>query len=300
MRCPACSADPSSGAELVVTDDGSSLICASSHRFDVARQGYVSLLDGRATPHRSDTAAMVAARRRVHESGLFDPVARLVADGVTAGPVPSSDRSDITTGRPDLVLDAGAGTGHYLSATLDAADELHGIGLDLSKYCARAVARSHPRAAAVVADVWRPLPIRSGVIGAVLSVFSPRNVAEFARVLHPDGVLIVVTPDDDHLTEIIGPMGMLSVADDKAQRLRSSLGGLFEVTDERPARYRYDADTALLADLVAMGPSAFHLSDDEIARAAQAMTRTTGRVPVTVSVTAAICRPRIGAAVTEG
>ncbi|WP_431309208.1 methyltransferase domain-containing protein [Gordonia prachuapensis] len=300
MRCPACFVDPSSAAELVVTDDGRSLVCASSHRFDVARQGYVSLLDGRATPHRSDTAAMVAARRRVHESGFFDPVARIVADGVASATVPSPGRSDITTGRPDLVLDAGAGTGHYLSATLAEADELNGIGLDLSKYCARAVARSHPRAAAVVADVWRPLPIRSGAIGAVLSVFSPRNLAEFARVLHPDGVLVVVTPDDDHLAEIIGPMGMLSVADDKAQRLRSSLGGLFEITAERSARYRHDADATLLADLVAMGPSAFHLSDDEIGRAARAMTRTTGHVPVTVSVTAAICRPRIGAEVTEG
>jgi SAM-dependent methyltransferase len=283
LRCPVCS------VALEVADDDRSLICVTSHRFDIARQGYVSLLDGRSTPHRSDTAAMVGARRRVHESGLFDPVFRAVADA--AWPVPGSD---LESNRPPMVLDAGAGTGHYLAATLAGSDELWGIGLDLSKFCARAIARGHPRAAAVVADVWRPLPIRTASVGAVLSVFSPRNIDEFARVLHPGGVLVVVTPNADHLGEIVGPMDMLGIADDKDRRLRSALGDRFEVIAEHPVAHRRELDAAGIGDLVSMGPSAFHRTADEIASAAAAMTEISGPCGVTVSVTVTVCRPTTG------
>ncbi|MXP20849.1 methyltransferase domain-containing protein [Gordonia sp. HNM0687] len=264
------------------------MICVASHRFDIARQGYVSLLDGRSTPHRSDTAAMVAARRRVHESGLFDPVVRAVAD---ASGTPT-DRAG-TSDRPPLVLDAGAGTGRYLAGALAGSDAWWGIGLDLSKYCARAVARVHPRAAAVVADIWRPLPIRTASVGVVLSVFSPRNIDEFARVLHSGGVLVVVTPNADHLAEIVGPMDMLGIAEDKDQRLRTALGDRFEITAEHEVRHRADLDATAIGDLVAMGPSAFHRTADEIRSAAEAVTHGSGRsaVSVSVSVSVTVCRP---------
>jgi 23S rRNA (guanine745-N1)-methyltransferase len=56
---------------------------------------------------------------------------------------------------PGLVVDVGAGTGHHLAAVLDALTAHHGVALDVAKAAARRAARAHPRAAAVVCDVWR-------------------------------------------------------------------------------------------------------------------------------------------------
>lgn len=271
----------------MVAADHRSLVCASSHRFDIARQGYVSLTDGRPGQHLSDTAPMVAARRRVHASGFFDPVATAVAHAV---------QQTATTDRPDVVADAGAGTGHYLATALDRDDRLRGLGIDLSKYCARAVARCHPRAAALVADVWRPWPIRTGTVGAVLSVFSPRNIDEFARVLHPVGTLVVVTPRPDHLSEIVGPMGMLEVGADKDTRLRTATAAHFDLVDHTDVRVSRGLDAALVADVVSMGPSAFHRSAEDIRADADTLTAASGgHLDVTVSVGVSIFRPRVTA-----
>ncbi|MFW0792582.1 putative RNA methyltransferase [Gordonia sp. CPCC 205515] len=279
MRCPVC------GGGVAVAADDNSLICVDAHRFDIARQGYVTLMDGRSSTHRSDTADMVAARRRVHEVGLFDEIASGVADVV------ASTRPQ--TGAPGVVFDAGAGTGHYLAAVLDADAHAHGIGMDLSKYCARAVARSHSRAASVVADIWRTLPIGTDEIDAVLSIFSPRNVDEFARVLRPGGLLVVVTPEPDHLGALIAPMRMLSVATGKDERLAAAVATAFDIVDTRTIRADHALDAATITDLVAMGPSAFHRPVDEIRSAAGTLTaHDARRIDVTVSVTVTTCRLR--------
>nr|WP_262365423.1 methyltransferase domain-containing protein [Gordonia sp. OPL2] len=268
----------------MVAADHRSLVCTASHRFDIARQGYVSLTDGRPGQHLSDTAPMVAARRRVHACGFFDPVATAVAHAV---------QRTATTDRPNVVADAGAGTGHYLATALDGDDRLRGLGIDLSKYCARAVARCHPRAAALVADVWRPWPIRTASVGVVLSIFSPRNIDEFARVLHPGGTLVVVTPRPDHLAEIVGPMGMLEVGADKDTRLRMATAAHFDLVDHTDLRLARGLDAALVADVVAMGPSAFHRSAGDILADAETLAAASGgHLDVTVSVGVSVFRPR--------
>lgn len=227
---------------------------------------------------------MVAARRRVHDAGLFTPVAAAAA-GVVARSRPSPGAG--------VILDAGAGTGHYLAAALAADEQAHGIGIDLSKYCARAIARAHPRAAGVVADIWRPLPVRTASLDAVLSIFSPRNVDEFARALRPNGILVVVTPEPDHLAEIVHPMRMLSVGADKDTRLAAAVSGAFDIVDEQAVRVTHSLRSGTITDLVAMGPSAFHRGIDEIASAADALTAgDTAPVDVSVSVTVTTCRLR--------
>nr|WP_237421630.1 methyltransferase domain-containing protein [Gordonia sp. SID5947] len=247
------------------------------------------MIDGRSTNHLSDTAEMVAARRRVHESGFFGAVSEAVADSVEHTILEGSGVAEL----PGLVLDAGAGTGHHLASVLDRAPGLHGLGLDLSKFCARAVARSHPRSASVVADVWRPLPIRSSSVGAVLSIFSPRNVDEFVRVLHPRGALVVVTPNSDHLGEIIAPMGMLAVGADKDDRLHSALAGGFDIESETVVGDRRTLDADGIVDVVAMGPTAFHRSAEDIRSDADLLTADAGgSLDVSVSVTVTTVRPR--------
>ncbi|MDK6455141.1 methyltransferase domain-containing protein, partial [Escherichia coli] len=81
------------------------------------------------------------------------------------------------------ILEVGAGTGYYLSHTLDSVVGARGVGLDISVPAAKYLAKAHPRIGSIVADVWQQLPIATGSIHAMTVVFAPRNPAEFARVL---------------------------------------------------------------------------------------------------------------------
>jgi 23S rRNA (guanine745-N1)-methyltransferase len=237
LTCPLC------GQSL--TPRGGALSCATAHSFDVARQGYVNLLPGGAHTGTADTAEMVRARADFLAAGHYAPLARAIAEAAAAL-------------SPDVVLDAGTGTGYYLAAVLDALPSAIGLGLDLSKYALRRAARAHPRAAAAVWDVWQPLPVRSAAADLVLNVFAPRNAPEFARVLRPDGALLVVTPGPDHLAELRERAGLLEVDAAKEERLDRTLSGHFRLEHTELLRYTLTLTAAEATDAAAMGPSAHH------------------------------------------
>jgi hypothetical protein len=145
------------------------------------------------------------------------------------------------------------------------------VSLDISKFACRAAARAVPDAGVVVADVWRPLPLRDRAAAIVLDVFSPRNAAEFHRVLSRDGGLIVVTPTALHLNSLVSALGLLTVDPDKQVRLAEKLGDLFELESERlvTAELSLSREHALAA--AQMGPSAAHVSAEELERRAHAL-----------------------------
>lgn len=240
LSCPNC------GSEMVL--DAGRLQCALGHSFDVAREGYVNLLGG-AEPANADTTAMLAARRRVQSVGVFAPVAEVVAHLARS-------RSP--------VLDAGAGTGYYLAAALGDEQAAVGVGIDVSKAAARQCARADARIGAVVADVWQRLPVVDRSVGVVLSVFAPRNLGEFVRVLQPDGRLVSVTPRPDHLAELRAAHDLLDVPTGKAEQLVAAAAEFFDLVDTRVVRYRFDASAELARDLIAMGPNAFHTVPAEV------------------------------------
>lgn len=217
---------------------------------------------------------MVAARRRVLAAGLLDPIAGAVVQALPE--------------RASLIVDAGAGTGDYLARTLQVRPEALGLGLDLSRYCARSIARCHPRAVGVVADLWEPLPVRGGVADAVLSIFAPRNAAETARILAPGGRWILVTPNPGHLAEVREPLGMLAIGEDKLGRLHRELTGAgLTVHAARPVAAPILLDAAAAADLAGMGPAGFHRTPAEIVGAAHALAGG-GAVRATLDVTVTI------------
>ncbi|MFR9778200.1 putative RNA methyltransferase [Micromonospora sp. MS34] len=74
LRCPVC-AEPLADATAGTTP---ALRCPRRHSFDIARQGYVNLLAGRA-PHTGDTAEMVAARADFLAAGHYGTVAAALA-----------------------------------------------------------------------------------------------------------------------------------------------------------------------------------------------------------------------------
>jgi 23S rRNA (guanine745-N1)-methyltransferase len=254
------------------------LRCPTGHNFDIARHGYVSLLTG-TRPTSSDDAPMAQARHRFLQAGSYAPLRA----GIT-------DLARRTSRPPTTVLEVGCGTGYYLAGVLDALPTGRGLGLDSSARALRAAANAHPRAAAATWDAFRaPFPVTLASVDLVLNVFAPRNPAEFHRMMHPHGRLIVARPNRRHLAQLRQHVKrMVGIDPDKEQRLHRALDPYFEPVNHEQIDYTTTLTPQEAVDLVLMTPSARHLTTDDLDHDAA------GTLPaeVTVSVLATAYQPR--------
>ncbi|WP_395296184.1 putative RNA methyltransferase [Kitasatospora hibisci] len=267
LACPHCA--------QALTPDGRTLRCPAGHSFDVAKQGYVSLLAGDAHTGTGDTADMVAARSGFLDAGHYRPI----ADALTAAAVAAAPEG--------LVTDLGAGTGYYLARVLDALPGRPGAALDISKYALRRAAKAHPRIGAVVCDAWRPLPLQDASAGLVLNVFAPRNGSEIRRVLRPGGTLLLVSPTPRHLRELVTVLGLLSVDEEKQRRIDEKLGPHLTPAGRQEVEFTLRLSAADVRTVVGMGPSAWHTDPEQLAARLAALP---DPVEVTASVTVAAYR----------
>jgi 23S rRNA (guanine745-N1)-methyltransferase len=274
LACPVC-------AEPLGRIDGGQVGCPSGHRFDEAKQGHLTLLPAKRRALTADTPEMVEARLRFLGRGHYAPVEQALAAIV----------ADATA--PGIVLDVGSGPGTYLAHALRAADGRPvvapdasapvgsrpgprlGVALDLSAVAIRRAARVHERAGAVVGDVTERLPVVDGAAAVLLDVFAPRNQTEYARVLHPDGVLAVVTPRTGHLAELAE--ATISVDPEKERRLHDSLTPSFALRSAEDLTWSMELSAEDVHDVVHMGPSHHHVA------AEQAFAPTSVTAAVTVS-----------------
>lgn len=270
LRCPVCRGRFRWGDRR--------LVCHREHSFDLARQGYVNLVVRHQHRASADPPEAVAARARFLSAGHYHRIATAIQQIVSAA-APDTDGA---------VVDLAGGTGYYLAQLLDALPGRVGICLDLSTPALRRAARAHPRAAAIGADVWQPLPLADRCAGVVLSVFGPRHPAEIRRILQPGGLLVVATPTTAHLRELLEPIGMLRVEQDKPRRLDNELTGLDRLTTSA-VDYAITLDHSAITDLVTMGPSGRHLSPEILAGRVR---RVSQPVSVTVSVRVNVYRSR--------
>ena len=224
-------------------------MCPLGHRFDVARHGSVRLDVGRGhLRHKGDDRDMIEARRVFFEAGGLRVVTAALA---TVTEQACGSRASW------WLLDVGAGTGHHSEGILDRSVGGHGVAVDVSRHALAAAARRHSRLAAVGADVWAGLPVRSNMVDVILVAFAPRNAAEMHRVLRPDGRLLVLAPAADHLRELLVHTSV-GIDAHKRERLNRTFGQRFElerrirVTDR--VHLRADAGAALYR----MGPWARH------------------------------------------
>jgi len=274
LRCPTCRSH--------LTRAGGSLRCDGGHNFDIARQGYVSLLQA-GTPGGGDTAAMVRARQAFLAAGHFAAVAAMLAKAAAAA------AAGKRPGCPKSVVDVGAGTGYYLAATLELVPGAVGLALDVSKHALRRAARAHPRIGAVGCDAWHRLPVAQGAADVILNVFAPRRGAELRRILAPVGSLLVMTPAREHLIELTGPLGLLSVDERKSQRLEDNLGPYFSLAGESEHRGVMALGRDEVAAVAAMGPTAWHAGQDAMRERIAGLP---DPMPVTRAVTLRVLRPR--------
>lgn len=261
LRCPVCRRE--------LARQPGSLRCPAGHRFDLARHGYVHLAPGKLT-HPGDTTAMVAARATFLATGGYDFI--------------SAALSGAAAPYPGLVVDIGGGTGYHLARLLDALPAAVGLTVDVSKPALRRAARAHPRAGAVLADIWRGLPLPDHAASVALNVFAPRNPPELHRLLSPDGVLLTVTPTPAHLSELrpaLPSLRLLQVDPTKPDRLAATLQPWFHPLPTTTHTHRLELPRPLIRTLIEMGPSAPHIDP-------AALTRAVADLPEPLPVTAAV------------
>ncbi len=210
------------------------MICPRGHCFDIARSGYVNLLQpqDKKSKEPGDTVAAIAGRRRIHELGVTQPLLDAISSlsGVVAC---------------DVVLDAGCGEGFYLGS-LQAGSGCAAEGVDISIPAVDAAARRYPACSWVVANADRALPYGDASFTLVLSINARLNAAEFRRVVRPGGRLLLAIAGAEDLRELRGG----SAGRDRVARTVEMFGSEgFALVEHRSVLTVAQLDAAAIADL---------------------------------------------------
>lgn len=208
------------------------LLCPRRHSFDIARSGYINLLQPqeRRSKRPGDTVAAVAARRRLHDRGLSEPLLHAIEQ--TVAPSPN-----------DIVLDAGCGDGFYLgSLARQIGFDAHGV--DISTRAVEAAARRYPECEWIVANADRSMPYAAKSFSTVLSITARMNAGEFRRVLRDNGRLLVALPAPEDLVELRG------AGRDRVARTLETFEHDFTLVDRRQIAIAADLDVTAVRDVL--------------------------------------------------
>ena len=207
------------------------VVCAKGHSFDLARSGYLNLLQpqDKKSKQPGDTPVAVAGRRRLHDLGVTEPLFAAIAEMAGAGP-------------SDAVLDAGCGDGYYLgSLQKQTGCEAHGV--DISIPAVDAAAKRYRQVDWIVANADREIPYRSKSFGLVMSITARMNAPEFRRVLRDEGRLLVAIPAPDDLVELRG------VGRERVERTVETFAGLLQLKEHRRVTTTAALDKTAIEDI---------------------------------------------------
>jgi 23S rRNA (guanine745-N1)-methyltransferase len=208
------------------------MVCPRDHSFDIARSGYVNLLQPqeRRSKQPGDTAEAVAARRRLHDRGTTTPLLEAISNAMSALPT-------------DTVLDAGCGEGFYAGSLAQACGfEAHGV--DISIPAVEAAARRYPQCQWIVANADRFVPYSDASFSIVLSITARMNTAEFRRVLRNDGRLLVGIASPEDFVELRGK------GRDRSDRTVETFAPHFALVDRRRVSTTADLDIPSVEDVL--------------------------------------------------
>ena len=226
LRCPV------RDCRLPLAREVRRVYCARGHSFDVARSGYINLLQpqDRRSKQPGDAAEAVAARRRLHDRGVTEPLLAGIADLVCMKP-------------GETILDAGCGDGYYLGNLAQQANaDAHGV--DISIPAVDAAARRYPHCEWIVANADRLVPYEDKSFSVVLSITGRMNAPEFRRVLRDDGRLLVALAAPEDLIELRG------AGRDRAGRTIETFASEFQLTQKRRVTCTADLDASGIEDVL--------------------------------------------------
>jgi 23S rRNA (guanine745-N1)-methyltransferase len=226
---------------LLLERRGRTYVCARRHTYDLARSGYLNLLQP--TDRRSLTAGdardAIVARARL----LALSVGASILEHVTARVVTHLPADAVA-------VDLGSGAGELLGAIYNRRPDLTGIGIDLSTAAAEHAARRYPHVLWVVANADRRLPLLDRAVDVVVSLHGRRNPEESSRVLTSRGVLIVVVPAADDLVELREHLHGAALERERAAAVIAEHADRFTVLEHTTVRERHRVNADGLRDLL--------------------------------------------------
>jgi 23S rRNA (guanine745-N1)-methyltransferase len=290
LTCPFC--------QLPLSESGNIFVCANNHTFDIAREGYVNLLRKK---QLGDTKEMLVARRQFLEQGYYQPLSDQLNELIYAYLSSSAPRVlDAGCGegyylgclQRFLVQKQPAMQEIYLSPNNSAGTDLscpplrtpgHStdtinrylrqhlengslrssfIGVDTSKEAIKLAARRYHECCFVVANLKERLMFADGTLDILLNIFAPHNVEEFARVMVPGGLLVLVIPGPAHLLQLRRQLHLLNIEEQKQQHVMKQFAHSFKLLTTTTLRYTLHLDHTALTQLVMMTPNFWHLSSE--------------------------------------
>ncbi len=208
------------------------LVCSRGHSFDRAKSGYVNLLQpqDKKSKDPGDSAAAVAARRRLHDLGVTAPLLSAISELLNLN-------------ENDVVLDTGCGEGFY-PGNLASQSQCLAHGVDISIPAIDAAAKRYQLCEWIVANADRGLPYADKSFSVVMSITARMNSSEFARVLREDGRLLVAIPAPDDLIELRG------TGRERVERTIESFASDFEVISTSRASSSAELDATAVEDVL--------------------------------------------------
>lgn len=240
FACPICQ----QGIEI--SNEGK-MSCLSNHTFDVAKQGYVYMLN---RPIQSMYGKeLFESRHTVIQAGIYDRLQAAIA-------------REITVEQP-VILDTGCGEGSHLHRICEQLDRPVGVGIDISKEGVIAAAKYNPEQLWCVGDLANS-PFNEQSFDAILNILSPANYDEFKRLLKRGGKVIKVVPQENYLKELRKQAFANSEKEtytnaETVDRFKAS----FANAEVKRITYTVPLEAHLVQNLLEMTPMGWHINDKE-------------------------------------
>ncbi len=261
--CPLCQS-PLTINNKVWHCDGSLNSKHTKHSFDVARQGYINLLpvQFKKSKNSGDSGQSVQARHDFLHNGFYQPLQALIVQVTNQF---TADNSHW--------LDIGCGEGYYSQAIYSSEKVSQLTAVDISKSAVVTLSKS----CKIQHNLWSQkengivpmvasasqLPLADNSVQAISSIFSPIFADEFARVLAPNGILMVVKPDIDHLASV--RQGLFDTVrkyevDKFSDQLQASG---FSKIHQQKLSYKIELDSDNVANLLTMTPYSYRAKKEK-------------------------------------
>lgn len=239
--------------------------CLNKHTFDIAKQGYVNLLlsHEKSSLAPGDSKEMVKSRVDFLNKAYYAPIAQSLYACI-------EKNLSINTPKMQHIADIGCGVGYYLADLKKQIDskELGNaryIGIDISKEAVHCASRDYKAISWIVGSAVK-LPFAPQSLDVLISVFSPLYIQQMHRVLSPEGQMIVVTPNENHLIELRQHL-FDEIKEIDSDKLLDKTQSHFELIKETPLTYMaHLSSSADITNLLKMTPFYWRSTADKKAQ----------------------------------
>ncbi|GIU50767.1 SAM-dependent methyltransferase [Shewanella sairae] len=190
--CPVCQ------SPFKVHEESKGLHCENKHHFDVNEHGYWVFSQPKKL--KTDSRAIMRAKRYVLESGIYVPLAQAMARVIAALP-------QVVTADALSQLDFDCGDGYFLRTLKEIlAEQTPALALSQTGICEAenaifAAAKAEPTPTYIVSTL-KHLPFANESFDLVTLIDKQLKGKELTRVLKQDGVLLQVAAGPRHLWQI--------------------------------------------------------------------------------------------------